>query len=95
MSTDQILDLWRGALSVIVEVSAPFLITCLVVGLAVAIVQTATQLQDGVLTFVPKLAAALIVIAMAGHWCLDRLAKFTSDAFTARNTAGETQHVAQ
>ena len=83
MSTDQIIDLWRAALTVIVEVSAPFLLSCLAVGLAVAIVQTATQLQESVLTFVPKLGAALLVIALAGHWCLDRLGKFTTDAFTA------------
>lgn len=83
MSTDQVLDLWRSALTVIVEVSAPFLVACLAVGLAVAILQTATQLQESVLTFVPKLGAALLVIALAGHWCLDRLGKFTEQSFTA------------
>ena len=56
----------------------------LVVGLAVAVVQTATQLQETILTFVPKLAAALLVIALAGHWALDKLGKFTTAAFTAQ-----------
>lgn len=83
MTTDQIIDLWRTALTVIVEVSAPFLIACLAVGLAVAILQTATQLQESVLTFVPKLGAALLVIALAGHWCLDQLGSFTTQAFMA------------
>jgi flagellar biosynthetic protein FliQ len=82
MTGDQILDLWRNALSVVVEVSAPFLITALAVGLAVSIVQTATQLQESTLSFVPKLAA-VVVVALSGHWCLDRLGKFTTDAFTA------------
>lgn len=84
MSPDSLLDLWRTALTLIVEVSAPFLITGLVVGLAIAVVQTATQLQESILTFVPKLAAALIVIALAGHWMLDRLGRFTTAAFTAQ-----------
>ena len=83
MSTEQIIDLWRSALTVVVEVSAPFLLSCLAVGLAVAIVQTATQLQESVLTFVPKLGAALLVIALAGHWCLDRLGTFTAQSFSA------------
>jgi flagellar biosynthesis protein FliQ len=83
VSVDQVLDLWRSALTVIVEVSAPFLIACLAVGLAVAVVQTATQLQESVLTFVPKLGAALVVIALSGHWALDKLGKFTTEAFTA------------
>jgi flagellar biosynthesis protein FliQ len=83
MSTDSVLDLWREALLLVAAVSAPFLITALVVGLGVAILQTATQLQESILSFVPKLAASLIVIAIAGHWALDRINRFTTSAFTA------------
>lgn len=83
MTADQILDLWRNALSVVVEVSAPFLIAALGVGLAVSIVQTATQLQESTISFVPKLGAALVVVGLSGHWCLDKLGKFTTEAFTA------------
>jgi flagellar biosynthetic protein FliQ len=74
---------------VCVEVAAPFLMIGLVVGLAVAIIQTATQLQESVLTFVPKLAAALIVIALAGHWMLDRLGRFTIAAFQSSSQTTE------
>ncbi|HEY0480714.1 MAG TPA: flagellar biosynthetic protein FliQ [Kofleriaceae bacterium] len=84
MSPDSLLDLWRNALIVVIAVSAPFLITGLVVGLTVAVIQTATQLQESILTFVPKLAAALIVIALAGHWMLDKIGRFTTAAFTAQ-----------
>lgn len=86
MTPDSLLDLWRNALTVVVVVSAPFLITGLVVGLTIAVVQTATQLQESILTFVPKLAAALIVIALAGHWMLDKLGRFTTAAFTAQTS---------
>jgi len=84
MNTESILDLWRNALQVTIAVSAPFLIAGLVVGLVVAVIQTATQLQESVLTFVPKLAAALLVLALGGHWVLDKLGKFTTEAFTAQ-----------
>jgi flagellar biosynthesis protein FliQ len=87
MSTDSLLDLWRSALVVTVAVSAPFLIAGLVVGLVVAVVQTATQLQETILTFVPKIAAALIVMALAGNWMLDKLGRFTTAAFTAQTQA--------
>jgi flagellar biosynthetic protein FliQ len=87
MTTDSLLDLWRSALMCVVAVSAPFLIAGLVVGLAVAVIQTATQLQETILTFVPKLAAALLVIALAGHWMLDKLGRFTTAAFTAQTEA--------
>ena len=84
MSPDSLLDLWRSALMTVVTVSAPFLLVGLAVGLTVAVIQTATQLQESVLTFVPKLAAALIVVALAGHWMLDKLGRFTTAAFTAQ-----------
>ena len=84
MSTQSLLDLWREALEVTVALSAPFLIAGLIVGLLVAIFKTATQLQESILGFVPKLAVAVIVIMLAGHWALDRLGKFTTSAFTAQ-----------
>ncbi len=84
MSTDSLLDLWRSALTVTVAVSAPFMIAGLAVGLVVAVLQTATQLQETILTFVPKLAAALLVMALGGHWILDKLGRFTTEAFTAQ-----------
>jgi flagellar biosynthetic protein FliQ len=83
MSSDSLLDLWHRALVVVASCAAPFLLTCLALGLAVAIIQTATQLQESVLTFVPKLAGTLVVIALAGHWMLDRLGGFMQLSFTS------------
>ena len=76
------LDLWHQALALIATVAAPFLVVALVVGLLVALFQTATQLQESVLSFVPKLAAALIVLALAGHYLFSRLTQFTTTAIT-------------
>jgi len=90
MSTGSLLDLWRSALVVTASVAAPFLICGLIIGLTVAIFQTATQLQESILTFVPKLAVALVVIALGGHWMLDQLARFTTAAFTASAAPAET-----
>ena len=84
MTNGSLIDLWRSALMVTVTVSAPFLLIGLAVGLTIAVIQTATQLQESVLTFVPKLAAALVIISLAGHWMLDKLGKFTTEAFTAQ-----------
>ena len=74
------LDLWRDALTTLAVISAPFLVTALAVGLVVALLQTATQLQESVLAFVPKLAAALLVIALGGHFVLDHPGRFASRA---------------
>ena len=80
------LDLWQRALTVMATVAAPFLVVALIAGLAVALIQTATQLQESVLAFVPKLIAALLVLTFAGHWAFDRLTGF---AITAVEHAAE------
>lgn len=86
MTDASLLDLWRQALSTLSAVAAPFLVACLGVGLVVAIVQTATQLQESVLAFAPKLVAALLVLALGGHWMLDRIGGFAKESFTASAT---------
>ncbi len=83
MGSGSLLDLWHHALAVVATVSAPFLLTCLGVGLCIAVIQTATQLQESVLTFVPKLTATLVVIALAGHWMLDKLGGFMTESITS------------
>lgn len=72
------LDLWREALMTMAAVAAPFLIAALVTGLLVALIQTATQLQESVLAFVPKLIAAFVVLAFAGHYVMDRMTRFAT-----------------
>jgi flagellar biosynthetic protein FliQ len=78
----ELLELWRAALVTAATVAAPLVLTALAVGLVIAVVQAATQLQESVLVFAPKLAAALLVVGLAGHWMLDRLQSFTLRAFT-------------
>ena len=81
MSEDALLDLWRTAITTAAEVAAPFVLVGLAVGLIIALLQTATQLQESALTFVPKLGVALFVLALGGHWMLDKLGHFTVASF--------------
>jgi len=90
VSTEALLDLWHGALTAVATVAAPFLVTCMAIGVLVAIIQTATQLQESSLTFVPKLAASLVVIALTGHWMLDRLGRYMTQAMTSSAAPTET-----
>ena len=83
------LDLWQQALVVMASVAAPFLVGALVVGLVVALVQTATQLQESVLAYVPKLVAAMLVIALGGNFVLDKLSRFATHAITRAATPPE------
>jgi flagellar biosynthetic protein FliQ len=54
-------DTLREGLWVAVKMSAPILTVALVAGLAIGLVQALTSVQEMTLTFVPKVAAMLIV----------------------------------
>lgn len=66
-----------------VIISAPVLITSVVVGLIVAIFQATTSIQEQTLSFAPKLIAIFLVIILGGNWILSRLKEFTLAIFTS------------
>jgi flagellar biosynthetic protein FliQ len=76
----EILDLWRGALTTAALVGGPFVLAALAVGLLASILQAATQLQENLLSFAPKLIAVALVLALAGHWSLSELGRFFQEA---------------
>lgn len=61
--------------------SIPVLLTALVVGVFISLVQTATGVQEMTLTFVPKLMAVLLVLAMALPWMATLLFEFTEETW--------------
>ncbi len=71
----------RSAIFHILIVSAPALITGLVVGLIVSIIQATTSIQEQTLTFVPKIAAILIAIFVMGPWMIRVIVQFAENLF--------------
>ena len=63
------------------KLAAPILIVALGIGLIIGLLQSATQIQEQTLTFVPKLAGIAIVILLAGHWMLGETVAFTHSLF--------------
>ena len=70
MTPQSVLTFGREALTLLLMVSLPVLLTVLVVGLVVSIFQAVTQINENTLSFVPKLVAAVLVFAVAGPWML-------------------------
>lgn len=65
MTGPEILDLARQSIYVLLEVSAPMMIVALVVGLAIALLQALTQVQEMTLVFVPKIVAIFLTLLIA------------------------------
>jgi flagellar biosynthetic protein FliQ len=57
-------------------VAAPVLLTVLVVGVVVSVIQAATQINEATLSFVPKVVAAILVLAVAGPWMMTELVDY-------------------
>ena len=71
----------RNGIFHILIVAAPGLVTGLLVGLIVSIVQATTSIQEQTLTFVPKIAAILLAIFFMGPWMIRVLVQFTRNLF--------------
>ena len=81
MDTSAVLDIGLDALIVAAKLSAPVLITALVVGFAVSLVQSVTQIQEVTLSFVPKAIAAAAALLISGHWMITELVTFTNELY--------------
>lgn len=81
MNEAAILDIATKALWATALVSAPILVTAMVVGLLVGVLQSVTQLQEATLSFVPKFIAVAAVIVLSGSWMLQTLVDFTRELF--------------
>jgi flagellar biosynthetic protein FliQ len=76
MDSQQAFHLGQQGLYMLLLVSAPVLLTVLVVGLVISIFQAATQINEATLSFVPKVVAAVAVLAIAGPWMLTMLVEY-------------------
>jgi len=76
-----IIQIVAQALIAATKVAGPVLIATLAVGLVVSIVQSATQIQESTLSFLPKLVVAAAVIVLTGAWSLRVLEGFTRELF--------------
>ena len=81
MTDTTVIEIALRMMTVTAKVAAPILVTSLVVGLAVSLFQSVTQIQEFTLTFVPKLAGVAIVILVTGHWMLNEITGFTRELY--------------
>ena len=76
MTSQTVLTLGQQALEVTLLVSAPLLVTALVTGLAVSVLQAATQINEMTLSFIPKLLSMVAALVVAGPWMLATLVDY-------------------
>ena len=81
MSDGSVMQIATQAIILATKLAGPFLLVSLAIGLGVGLLQSATQIQEQTLAFVPKLAGVALVMIIAGHWMLAEMIAFTRNLF--------------
>ncbi len=81
MTDAQVVHIGLQAMLLAAKLGAPIMVTALVVGFAVSLFQSATQIQEVTLSFVPKAVGIGVALLLAGNWMLHELVSFTTTLF--------------
>ncbi|WP_375493178.1 flagellar biosynthetic protein FliQ [uncultured Jatrophihabitans sp.] len=83
MTDTDVIHLAMQVMLVAAKLAAPALVTALVIGFAVSLFQSATQIQEFTLAFVPKAVGVAVALLLCGHWMLETIVGFTDDLFAS------------
>ena len=76
MTNTEVLDVMYQAFQLAVKLSLPFLLASMLVGVVIAVLQAATQINEQTLTFVPKFLAIIVLLGILGSSMLVLLQEF-------------------
>ncbi len=82
MDTDSTFAILKATVELLFAVSLPLLLVGLIVGVAVSLIQAATQVQEASLVFVPKLIAVALTFWFSAPWIGERVITFCREIFT-------------
>lgn len=83
MTESYVLSLAQNAVTTMLILAGPILLASLLVGSLISLVQAATQINEVTMTFIPKIVAIGLVLALLGSWMIQRLLVFTTNIFTS------------
>lgn len=81
MNDTAVTEIGLQAMVLAAKLGAPILLTALTVGLLVGMLQSATQLQEPTIVFVPKFMTLAVVLLISGNWMLSEAVAFTRELF--------------
>ncbi len=79
MTQGDFLSILQQTLWLIVLLSAPSLLTSMVVGVGISILQAVTQIQESTITFVPKILVTLLVFVLTSAWIVETIVRYSSE----------------
>ena len=86
MNEADALDIAQAAIWTVIAASGPAVLAAMLVGVAIAFVQALTQVQEMTLTFVPKILAIFVTIAISAPFIGAQISIFTQLVFSRIET---------
>jgi flagellar biosynthetic protein FliQ len=81
MTPEAVITIGQQAVEMTLMITAPLLLTALVIGLVVSIFQAATQINEMTLSFIPKMLGIFIVLIFAGPWMISLMVDYIQRLF--------------
>jgi len=82
VTPETVITIGQQAVEMTLMISAPLLLTALVIGLVVSIFQAATQINEMTLSFIPKLLGIFLVLILAGSWMVNTMVDYIQRLFS-------------
>lgn len=82
MTPELVISVGKSALETAILISAPMLLSSLIIGLIISIFQAVTQINEATMTFIPKILVTFIALLIFFPWMLRIMLGFTTTLFT-------------
>ncbi|MGO4440096.1 flagellar biosynthesis protein FliQ [Rhizobium sp. RAF56] len=82
MNEADALDIFQAAIWTVLVASGPAVLSAMVVGLVIALIQALTQIQEATLTFVPKIVAVLVAVGLSAPLVGSQISIFSTLVFS-------------
>lgn len=86
MNEADALEIIQRALLTVLVISGPVVGAAMVVGVAIALLQALTQVQEMTLTFVPKIVAILAALGLSAPFIASQMYAFTQQLYSRIQT---------
>lgn len=81
MTPETVVTIGQQAVEMTLMISAPMLLTALIIGLVISIFQAATQINEMTLSFIPKLLGLFAVLIFTGPWIINMMVDYIQRLF--------------
>jgi len=81
MTSAEVTDLMFDMFLLAIQLGGPILLTSMLVGVLISVLQAATQIHEQTITFVPKLIVIGLILVITGSTMLQTLQDFMTEIF--------------